>query len=59
MNLLTDFCYLCGDFFISLPIKISVLSKQKNGHTSCAQKKTYIFLKVIITSAITLIIMLF
>ena len=46
-------------FFTSLPIKLSVLSKHEEGHTSCAPKKTYIFLKVIITSAISLIIMLF
>jgi predicted secreted protein len=46
-------------FFISLPIKISVSPKPVEGHASSAPKKTYIGLKVIITSAISLIIMLF
>ena len=46
-------------FFISLPIKISVPSNPEEGFASSAPKKTYIGLKVIITTAITIIIMLY
>ena len=45
-------------FFISLPIKISVPANQVDGHASSAPKKTHIGLKVVITTAISLIIML-
>ena len=46
-------------FFISLPIKISVPSNQSLGHASSAPKKTYIGYKIIITSALSLLIMFF
>ena len=46
-------------FFISLPIMVSVPEKQDEGHATSAPKITYIVLKVLITSAISLIIMLF
>ena len=46
-------------FFISLPLKISVPTSQEEGHASSAPKKTYIPHKLIITTAITSIIMLF
>lgn len=45
-------------FFISLPIKISVSNNPKPGLASSAPKKTHIGLKVIITTAISMIIML-
>ena len=45
-------------FFIFLPMNISVPDKPRKGHATSAPKKTYIFLKVIITTAISLIIML-
>ena len=46
-------------FFISLPIRISVPVNQIKGHASSAPKKTYIVYKIMITTAISLIIMLF
>jgi predicted secreted protein len=46
-------------FFITLPIKVSIPSKQKEGHASSAPIKTYIGLKVLITSALSAIIMIF
>ena len=46
-------------FFICLPIKLSVPMDHKRGHATSAPKKTYIGLKVIITSAVSIIIMLF
>ena len=46
-------------FFISLPIKISVPVKAEEGHASSAPNKTYIEYKVVITTAISLIIMIF
>jgi len=46
-------------FFISLPIKIVVPSHQLEGHASSASKKTYIDYKIITTTALSLIIMLF
>ena len=46
-------------FFISLPFKISVPVNQIKGHASSSPKKTYIGLKVIITTAISFVIMLF
>ena len=46
-------------FFISLPIKISVPDKIDVGLATSAPKKTHIMLKVIITSAISLLIMIF
>ena len=46
-------------FFISLPIKISVPNHQEAGHASSAPKKTYISLKIALTTAISLVIMLF
>ena len=45
--------------FISLPLKISIPNKQEEGHASSAPKKTYIVFKIIITTAISIIIMLF
>lgn len=45
-------------FFISLPIKISVPEDQEDGHASSAPKKTYIGLKVVITTVISMITML-
>ena len=45
-------------FFISLPMKISVPVNTKEGYATSAPIKTYINLKVIITTAITIIIML-
>lgn len=46
-------------FFISLPINILASSKQEDGQTTSAPKKTHIRLKIIFTTAISLIIMLF
>ena len=46
-------------FFISLPIKISVPTNQQDGHASSAPKKTYIGYKVIITTALSILVMLF
>ena len=46
-------------FFICLPIKISVPTITKEGHANSAPKKTYISIKLLITTAISLIIMLF
>ena len=45
-------------FFISLPMKISIPTNTEEGYATSAPKKTYIRLKVIITTATTLIIML-
>ena len=45
-------------FFITLPLNISVPIKQIEGHASSAPKKTYIGYKLIITTAISFIIML-
>ena len=46
-------------FFISLPIKISVPNNPGDGHANSAPKKTYIGLKFLITTTISIIIMLF
>ena len=46
-------------FFISLPFRISVPDNQEEGHASSAPNATHIALKVMITTAISLIIMLF
>ena len=46
-------------FFICLPLNISVPAQPENGHASSAPKKTYMGIKVTITTAISLIIMLF
>ena len=46
-------------FFITLPINITVSTKPEVGHASSAPKKTYIGLKVIITSTVSMVIMLF
>jgi predicted secreted protein len=46
-------------FFISLPFNISIPENQIKGHASSSPKKTYIGLKVIISSAISVIIMFF
>ena len=46
-------------FFISLPLKLSVPDNPGDGHASSAPKKTYIGLKITITTAISMIIMLF
>ena len=46
-------------FFISLPIKINIPKHQDKGHASSAPIKTYIGLKFIITTVITLLIMFF
>ena len=45
-------------FFITLPINISVPEKVNRGFATSAPKKTYIGLKILITSAISFIIML-
>ena len=45
-------------FFISLPLKISVPGIPEEGHASSAPKKTYIGFKVLITSALSVIIMI-
>ena len=44
-------------FFISLPIKINIPTHQDKGHASSAPIKTYIGLKVFVTSALSLSIM--
>ena len=46
-------------FFISLPIKISVPTNQKEGHATSAPKKTYIWFKIIITTSLSIVLMLF
>tara|TARA_B110000008_G_C16649383_1_gene436036 strand:+ start:344 stop:574 length:231 start_codon:yes stop_codon:yes gene_type:complete len=46
-------------FFISLPIKLSIPQNQEEGHASSAPKKTYIGFKLLLTTAISIIIMLF
>lgn len=46
-------------FFISLPMKISIPDFQDKGHASSAPKKPHIGLKVIITSILSVIIMIF
>ena len=46
-------------FFISLPIRISVPKIPEEGHASSAPQKTYISIKIIITTAISAIIMMF
>jgi predicted secreted protein len=46
-------------FFISLPIKISVSENPCEGHASSAPQKTYIGLKVIITTTISIMVMIF
>ena len=46
-------------FFISLPIKISVPNNPRDGHANSAPKKTYIGYKVMITTALSIIVMLF
>ena len=45
-------------FFISLPIRISVSNTPIPGHASSAPNKAYIGLKILITSAISICIML-
>ena len=45
-------------FFITLPMKISVPLRPKEGHATSAPKKTYIAAKLILTSAISIIVML-
>ena len=45
-------------FFITLPINISVPENVDKGLATSAPKKTYIGLKILITSAISFIIML-
>ena len=46
-------------FFISLPIKVSVPSQYEEGHASSAPIKSYIGLKFMITTAVSILIMLF
>ena len=46
-------------FFISLSIKISISKNPSKGHATSAPKISYIAIKFIITTAISLIIMLF
>ena len=46
-------------FFITLPIKISIPKNPSKGHATSAPKISYIVIKFIITTAISLIIMLF
>lgn len=45
-------------FFITLPLKISVSLKPLEGHASSAPKKTYIGIKVVLTSVISIMLML-
>jgi predicted secreted protein len=45
-------------FFITLPMNISISNKPEIGHATSAPKKTYIRLKVIITSSISVLIMI-
>jgi len=40
-----------------LPLKISIPKNQEKGHSNSAPKKTYIGLKVFVTSALSLSIM--
>ena len=42
----------------TLPLKISIPNNQEIGHASSAPKETYIVFKVIITTAISIVIML-
>ena len=44
-------------FFMILPLKVSIPKNQEKGHANSAPKKTYIGLKVSITSALSLSIM--
>jgi predicted secreted protein len=46
-------------FFICLPFRISVSENPHKGHATSAPNKTYIGLKVIISTAISTIIMIF
>ena len=46
-------------FFITLPLKISVPDKHHQGNASSAPKKTYIGIKVIVTTLISIIIIFF
>ena len=46
-------------FFINLSLKISIPSDPQEGYPSSAPKKTYIGLKMTLTTAISLFIMLF
>jgi predicted secreted protein len=46
-------------FFVSLPIKINIPSHQEKGHASSAPKNTYVGFKFLLTTAITLVIMIF
>lgn len=46
-------------FFISLPIKISVPTKWDEGHATSAPKKTYIGVKVIVTTLLSFFVMFF
>lgn len=46
-------------FFITLPINISVPENQDEGHASSAPKKTYLGLKIFITTIISVLIMIF
>ena len=46
-------------FFIALPINISVPEDHYEGHASSAPKKTYIGLKVFVSTIISILIMFF
>ena len=46
-------------FFICLPFNITISDKIVNGHATSAPKKTYLSYKIIITTSISLIIILF
>ena len=46
-------------FFISLPIRLSVPENPDEGHATSAPKKTFLGLKVIVTSIISILIMIF
>ena len=45
-------------FFITLPIKISVPKVQEEGHANSAPKKTYIAIKIFLTTLISVLIMI-
>jgi len=44
-------------FFMILPLKVSIPKKQAEGHANSAPKKTYIGIKVFITTILSLAIM--
>jgi len=46
-------------FFITLPLNISIPDKPEEGHATSAPKKTHIGLKIVLTSIISMIIMIF